>query len=292
MIERLCVIGVGLIGGSFALALKHAGQVKHVVGCGRNEANLQRAIELGVIDEYQLDPAVAVQQADVVFIATPLGAMEKVFAAIKNTVPAHAIITDAGSSKQSVIAAARAVWGELPVNFVPAHPIAGRENSGVEAAVVALFNAHRVILTPVASTNPQAVATLSALWVAVGAIVVQMDAEHHDEVLAATSHLPHVLAYALVDMLAKMDDRREIFTYAAGGFRDFTRIAASDPVMWRDICLGNQEDILVLLDQFIDDLARLRQKVAGKDATGLLQIFQRARAAKLRTLDDSRKDQQ
>lgn len=294
MIENLCVIGVGLIGGSFALALKQAGQVKHVIGCGRNEANLQRAVELGVIDEYHLDPASAVANADLVFIATPLGAMKKVFAAIKPTLPSHAIVTDAGSSKQSVINAANRVWDELPANFVPGHPIAGRENSGVDAAVVDLYHAHRVILTPAATTNAQAVQTLTTLWQAAGANVVQMDAVHHDEVLAATSHLPHVLAYSLVDMLANMEDRREIFAYAAGGFHDFTRIAASDPVMWRDICLHNHEDLVIVLDQYIADLARLRQKIANKDAVGLLNTFKRARKTKLRTLaaiDSDKKDQ-
>jgi prephenate dehydrogenase len=231
MIERLCVIGVGLIGGSLARALRAAGQVREIIGTSRNADHLRRAVELGVIDRFDTDPARAVQGADMVFVSVPLGAMGSVFAAIRHSLDKNAVVTDGGSAKSSVVADVRRALGEIPPWFVPGHPIAGTERSGVEASFAELYRGRRVILTPLPETDSKAVARVRAMWEATGAVVREMDVAHHDEVLAATSHLPHVLAFALVDSLARMSEQREIFEYAAGGFRDFTRIASSDPVM-------------------------------------------------------------
>ncbi|RFA27758.1 prephenate dehydrogenase [Alkalilimnicola ehrlichii] len=279
-IERLCLIGVGLIGGSWARALRDAGAVGEIIGCGRTEASLQRAVELGVIDRYECDPAQAVLGADMVVLGVPLGGMRGVLAAIRETLAPHAIITDVGSAKGSVVADAEAVFGRVPPRFVPGHPIAGTEKSGVEASFKELFRHRRVILTPVADTDPDAVATVRALWEVAGAEVVAMDVEHHDEVLAATSHLPHVLAYGLVDTLAHWDDNREIFQYAAGGFRDFTRIASSDPRMWRDICLANREALLTAMKRYITDLNSLLESVEQADGERLEAVFDNAKQAR------------
>lgn len=280
MIERLCVIGVGLIGGSLARALRAAGRCGEVVGAGRDPAHLQRAVELGVIDRFETDLAAAVRGADMVLVAVPLGAMEAVFRAISGQLAAGAVLTDAGSAKGSVIAAARTAFGEIPAAFVPGHPIAGTEQSGVEASFAELYQDRRVILTPLAETDPGATARVRAMWQAAGARVVEMEPVHHDEVLAATSHLPHVLAFTLVESLARLHDKKEIFEYAAGGFRDFTRIASSDPVMWRDICLANGAAIQHMIDRFIGDLQGLSQAVHQHDGQRLLDIFTAAKAAR------------
>ncbi|MGD8672093.1 MAG: prephenate dehydrogenase/arogenate dehydrogenase family protein [Thiogranum sp.] len=280
MIRRLCVIGVGLIGGSLARALRAAGQVDEIVGSSRNAAHLQRAVDLGVVDRFDTDPAGAVQGADMVFVSVPLGAMGAVFAAIKDSLDAGAVVTDAGSAKSCVVADVRRAVGEMPPWFVPGHPIAGTEQSGVEASFAQLYQGRRVILTPVQETDSAALARVRAMWEAAGAVVNEMDVAHHDEVLAATSHLPHVLAFALVESLARMSEQREIFEYAAGGFRDFTRIASSDPVMWRDICLANAEAILAMIDRFEEDIAALAAAIRDHDGDRLLAIFQDAKAAR------------
>jgi prephenate dehydrogenase len=280
VIERLCVIGVGLIGGSLARALRAAGAVREIVGTSRNAAHLQRAVDLGVIDRFDTDPARAVQGADMVFVSVPLGAMGSVFAAIGNALAANAVVTDGGSAKSSVVAAIRDAVGKIPSWFVPGHPIAGTEQSGVEASFAELYRGRRVILTPLAETDRQAVGRVRAMWEAAGAVVNEMDVVHHDEVLAATSHLPHVLAFALVESLARMSEQREIFEYAAGGFRDFTRIASSDPVMWRDICLANRDAILAMIDRFEQDIAGLAEAIRGRDGERLLAIFADAKAAR------------
>jgi prephenate dehydrogenase len=280
VIERLCVIGVGLIGGSLARALRAAGAVREIVGTSRNAAHLQRAVDLGVIDRFDTDPARAVQGADMVFVSVPLGAMGSVFAAIGNALAANAVVTDGGSAKSSVVAAIRDAVGNIPSWFVPGHPIAGTEQSGVEASFAELYRGRRVILTPLAETDRQAVGRVRAMWEAAGAVVNEMDVVHHDEVLAATSHLPHVLAFALVESLARMSEQREIFEYAAGGFRDFTRIASSDPVMWRDICLANRDAILAMIDRFEQDIAGLAEAIRGRDGDRLLAIFTDAKAAR------------
>ncbi len=280
MFRRVCIIGVGLIGGSLARAARAAGLFGEVVGCGRNEANLRRALELGVIDRYDCDPARAAAGADLVVLAVPLGNMEGVLRQVAPVLEPGVIITDVGSAKASVVAAARAALGELPAGFVPGHPIAGTEKSGVEASFPDLFSGRRVILTPVPETDAEALAKVKSLWEGVGAEVVVMDVAHHDEVLAATSHLPHVLAYTLVDTLSRMGERDEIFQYAAGGFRDFTRIASSDPVMWRDICLANHDAVVTMVERFQDDLADLAAAIRDSDGERLLKIFQNAKAAR------------
>lgn len=281
LIGRLCIIGVGLIGGSLARALREVSAVGEVVGCGRNEDNLKRAVELGVIDRYEQDPAKAVQDADVVMLAVPMGSMYPTAAAIADHLPDYCVLTDAGSSKGSVVGAVRAAFGgTAPVNFVPGHPIAGTEKSGVEASFPELYQGRRVILTPLIETDSSALELVRSMWTACGAEVVDMGVRHHDEVLAATSHLPHVLAYALVDCLARMDDRSEIFRYAAGGFRDFTRIASSHPEMWRDICVANRGPLLEMIEQFSADLARLSDAISNADSDAILTIFQRAKHAR------------
>jgi prephenate dehydrogenase len=280
VIERLCIIGVGLIGGSLARALRAAGHVGEIVGCSRSAAHLQRAVELGVIDRFDTDPAVAVQGADMVFVSVPLGAMAGVFEQIKHTLADVAVVTDGGSAKASVVADVAAVMGTVPAWFVPGHPIAGTEQSGVEASFAALYRDRRVILTPLPVTDAGAVERVRRMWQATGAVVKLMDVEHHDEVLAATSHLPHLLAFALVESLARMSEQREIFEYAAGGFRDFTRIASSDPVMWRDICLANRDAVLAMLARFNQDLDGLTAAIRDGDGERLLSVFTDAKAAR------------
>jgi prephenate dehydrogenase len=285
MIGRLAIIGVGLIGGSLARALRAAGAVGEVVGCGRSAANLERAVALGVVDRGTQDPAEAVAGADLVFVAVPLGNMGAVFAAIRDALGPGAILTDGGSVKGSVVADARAAFGRIPSGLVPGHPIAGTERSGVEASFAGLYRGRRVILTPLAETDGKAVDRVTAMWQACGAQVTIMDVAHHDEVLAATSHLPHMLAFGLVDALARMRENDEIFRYAAGGFRDFTRIASSDPVVWRDICIANREPLGTVLERFGDELKDLAQSVRRGDGTHLLEIFARAKAARDRYVD-------
>lgn len=277
MLNKLTIIGVGLIGGSLARALKHAGACKEIVGCGRDVAHLQKAVALGVIDRYEIDLCAAVQNADMVVLAAPIGVTEAVLKQIKPALSVHAVITDVGSAKASVIEAARAVFGEVPANFVPGHPIAGTEQSGVEASFAELFQNRRVVLTPLAHTSMDALKQVRAMWEQAGAEVMEMDAARHDAVLAATSHLPHLLAYTLVDTLARMETHDDIFRFAAGGFRDFTRIAASDPVMWRDICLANRDAILAVLDHFSADLGQLRSAISADDGARILEVFTRAK---------------
>jgi prephenate dehydrogenase len=285
MIRRLAVIGVGLIGGSLARALRAAGAVGEVVGCGRSAANLERAVALGVVDRATRDPADAVAGADLIFVAVPLGNMGAVFVAIREALGPGTILTDGGSVKGSVVADARAAFGRVPSGLVPGHPIAGTECSGVEASFAGLYRGRRVILTPLAETDGKAVDQVIAMWQACGAQVTIMDVAHHDEVLAATSHLPHMLAFGLVDALARMRENDEIFRYAAGGFRDFTRIASSDPVMWRDICIANREPLGTVLERFGDELKDLADAVRRGDGTHLLEIFARGKAARDRYVD-------
>jgi prephenate dehydrogenase len=284
-IRRLAVIGVGLIGGSLAKALRAAGVVEEVVGCGRSQANLEQALALGIIDRYSHDIGEAVEGADMVFLAVPLGAMREAFAAMKGRLASDAIITDGGSAKASVVADARQALGALPAGFVPGHPIAGTEKNGAAAAFAELYQHRRVILTPLPETDPAAVARVRAMWEACGAEVTEMSVAHHDEILAATSHLPHMLAFGLVDALARMKENDEIFRYAAGGFRDFTRIASSNPVMWRDICVANKDALSRMLAAFADEMADLAGTIARGDGDHLLEIFGRAKAARDRYID-------
>jgi prephenate dehydrogenase len=287
MIERLTIVGVGLIGGSLARALREAGAVGEIVGCGRGLPNLQRAVELGVVDRFDQDPASAVEGADMVFVAVPLGAMRGVFEAIKDRLRPDAIVTDGGSVKGSVVADARAAFGSVPPRLVPGHPIAGTERSGVDASFATLYRDRRVILTPLPSTDPEAVERVERMWRICGAEVSSMSVAHHDEILAATSHLPHMLAFGLVDSLARMDETEEIFRYAAGGFRDFTRIASSSPVMWRDICMANREALSAMLARFSVELTDLAQAIRLGDGPYLLEAFERAKAARDRYIEGS-----
>jgi len=280
MIKRIAIIGVGLIGGSLARALRVAGEVGEVVGCGRGRANLERALELGVIDRATEDPAVAVTGADMVFLAVPLGGMAGIFAAIKDHLAPDAVITDGGSVKGSVVEDARRVFGAVPPCLVPGHPIAGTEHSGVEASFAELYQQRRVILTPLPHTDPQAVQRVERMWRTCGAEVTHMEVAHHDEILAATSHLPHLLAFSLVDLLARMKENDEIFQYAAGGFRDFTRIASSSPIMWRDICVANRNALRVMLLRFAGELHDLADALDEPTGAQLLHIFERAKAAR------------
>ncbi|MBK1722226.1 prephenate dehydrogenase [Thiocystis violacea] len=288
MIERLAIIGVGLIGGSLARALRAAGEVGEIVGCGRSLGNLERAQALGVIDRFRQDPGEAVSGADMVFLAVPLGAMRGAMAALKGHLDPSAVITDGGSVKGSVVADAAATFGRIPPRLVPGHPIAGTECSGVEASFAELYESRRVILTPLPETDPDALGLVTRMWEACGAEVTSMSVGHHDEVLAATSHLPHMLAFGLVDALARMRENDEIFRYAAGGFRDFTRIASSNPVMWRDICIANREALSAMLARFGVEMTDLAESIRRADSEHLLEIFERAKAARDRYVDSAR----
>ncbi len=279
MIERLCIIGVGLIGGSLALALKKAGFCQTVMGIGRSANNLELALERKVIDVASHDFS-TVQGADMVVLATPVGSTEKVCREIADYLDESAVFTDVGSVKKAIVKQVASAFGELPPNFVPGHPIAGNENSGAGAAIDDLFTGRRVLLTPAESTSEDALDKVRAMWQATGALVETMSIDQHDRVLAVTSHLPHMLAFGLVDSLARQEESEEIFRYAAGGFRDFTRIASSDPVMWRDICLYNREALLGAMDNYQNDLAELRSAIEASDAAALQSIFFRAKAAR------------
>lgn len=287
MFNKLCIIGVGLIGGSIARAARQQGLCKEVIGFGREAdlANLQTAKELGVIDTYFLDIAQAVINADCIVIAAPVGAIDSILTLLKPYWHDKAIYTDVGSTKGNVLVAAAQVFGFIPENLVPAHPIAGAEQSGVTAAVDDLFVNKRVIITPDQTTKTEALSSIQLFWEGLGAQVAIMDAAHHDAILAATSHLPHIVAFALVDMLGHKDEQSEIFKYAAGGFRDFTRIASSDPTMWRDICTANKNEIIPLIQQLKAELDKIQQFLDGNDNQLLFETFTYAGKARQRFLD-------
>ncbi|HBD13524.1 MAG TPA: prephenate dehydrogenase/arogenate dehydrogenase family protein [Porticoccaceae bacterium] len=272
MIKQITIIGVGLIGGSLGLALKKAGFTGKIVGAGRREEPLQKALELGVIDEYYLSMEQAVKKAELVLLAVPMGAMRATLEAIKDHLQAHAIVTDVGSSKVSFIRDVEQVFDDL-TNVVPGHPIAGREKSGVAASLDNLFQGRRVILTPTETSSELATRLVTSVWEMTGAVVEIMTPEHHDQMLAATSHLPHILAYSIVNTLADKYQVDEIFRYGAGGFRDFTRIASGDPVMWRDICLANQGAILDILDAYQRNLCDIQKMIQNSDGEGLYKAF-------------------
>ncbi len=286
MFDQLTIIGVGLIGGSVARAARHFGLCQRIIGYGRSAdiQNLEKAKELGVIDDYSLSLEHAVKNADCVLIATPVASLLDIFAALKPYWSQQTIYTDVGSTKGSVVKAAEQVFGTVPTNFVPAHPIAGAEQSGVEAALYDLFLNRRLIITPLENTQPSAVTQVKSLWEGCGSLVSFMDVQHHDAVLAATSHLPHLLAFALVNMLGHKDEQSEIFKYAAGGFRDFTRIASSDPAMWRDICSANKSEIIPLLQQTKAQLDALQQLLEQDDSQQILNLFAYANTARQRFL--------
>lgn len=278
-VKRICIIGLGLIGGSFARALRDAGFDGHLTGVIRSPETGRRATELGLVDSIEADAAVGVADADVILLAVPMLAMRSQLETIRYAVKPTAVITDAGSVKGCFVEDARAVFGSLQ-QIVPGHPIAGREKSGVDAADGSLFRDRRVLLTPLLETSRKAVNTVRLLWEMTGATVEELTPEHHDRVLAATSHLPHVLAFALVDTLATQHEAEEIFRFAAGGFRDFTRIASSDAIMWRDVCLTNREAVCAAIDSLDEHLQRLRGAIDRADGEAIEETFRRARAAR------------
>lgn len=279
-INRILVIGLGLIGGSLAKSLKRKHFATLVAGFDLNPDEVRQGLELNVIDEGYTALDACVPIADLIVLAVPVKATQQVLEQIKPLLTPHTIITDVGSTKANVVAAAKAVFGDIPSGFIPGHPIAGSEKSGVSASDDQLFVKHKIILTPLPESDPKAVQQVARMWQATGAEVLQMAVERHDEVLAATSHLPHILAFSLVDTLAREQDSTEIFRYAAGGFRDFTRIAASDPTMWHDICIANKQELLNQIDNFTSGLAELRTAIQETDSQAMTGVFTRAKAAR------------
>lgn len=277
MINKLCIIGVGQIGGSLARALRVAKAARTIVGYGRDPAHLKRALELGAIDRAETVLADAVQDADMVVLAVPVGAMAEVLREIAPRLDARAVVTDVGSVKGAVVAEARNALGARFSVFVPGHPLAGTEKSGVEASIARLFDGKRVVLTPEPDTDPGAVQRVTDMWRATGAEVLTMTAAHHDEALAATSHLPHMLAYTLVDTLLKLNDRDTLFALTASSFRDVTRVAASDPGMWHDICLTNRVALVKMLKHYRGQLDELLAAIESGDGQYLRELFERAK---------------
>ncbi len=286
--KKLVIFGVGLIGGSVALALKKAGFVTHIVGVGRTEKSLQDALNLGVIDSLcdALDTNInaACSDADLILIAAPVAQTATILRSIKPHLQAHTVITDAGSTKNDVLATAREILGAQFSQFIGGHPIAGAEKSGVSAAKADLFLGKNVVLTPNLSpapeTNSHALRSVTDMWQKCGAKVSEMSAENHDSIFAAVSHLPHLLAFALVDDIASRPNAAELFSFAASGFRDFTRIAGSLPEMWRDISLANRTALLAEISAFENELSQLKQLLAEEDGAGLQALFERASVAR------------
>jgi prephenate dehydrogenase len=274
--NKIVVFGVGLIGGSFAMALRKAEAVGEVVGFGRTEKPLVHAQQLGIIDRIGKDAAGEVADADLVFLATPVGQMAEVMARIAPHLGAHTLITDGGSTKSNVVREAYAQLGKKAAQFVPAHPIAGGEQSGAASARGDLFQWKKVVLTPLPENSAVSVDRVRRAWEQCGAMVSTMTSEQHDEVFAVVSHLPHLLAYALVHDIAQRDNRDLLMSFAAGGFRDFTRIAASSPEMWRDICLANREALSKELQIFIAELNRMSAALSTGDGADLEKIFRTA----------------
>ncbi len=273
---RICIVGVGLMGGSLGLACKKRSIAREIIGIGRNRSRLEQARQLGAIDDFELDKKTGLRGADVVVLATPTGVIVEYLRELGNYLEPGVIITDVGSTKAEIVSAAEEVLPE-GVMFVGGHPIAGTEKSGVEAASADLYAGAKCILTPTSNTSLQAQQRVAALWSAVGSEVEIMDPQHHDKILAIVSHLPHVVAYALVSTLIKLDDQLgEVLPFTAGGFRDFTRIAASDPVMWRDICLSNRGNIVEMTELFQQALVELRDKITAEDGSGLREGFTQA----------------
>lgn len=282
-IPTLAVVGVGLIGGSFSLALKAAGHVGTVIGIGRGRANLDAALERGVVDRaYVLedDWPRRIADADLVLLAAPVAQFDSLLAALAARPPERAVITDAGSTKQNVIAAARARLGASIARFVPGHPIAGTEHTGANAAFPTLYRERNVVLTPLPETDPAALSRVAAAWKACGAVVRELDATAHDRIFAAVSHLPHLLAFGLVELLAARTDAGELFRYAASGFRDFTRIAAGSPEMWRDISIANRDALLAEVRAYRDQIERLASMLEHSDGAALEAVYERASAAR------------
>jgi len=278
--DRLVVVGVGLIGGSVAGALRRAGKVRRIVGVGRGRANIERALELQIIDEATDDLCAAVQGADIVLLAVPVQQNDRVLAKLAGSLAAHTLVTDAGSTKMDYVDAVRRLLPSHLAHVVPAHPIAGAELTGVDAANPGLFVDKNVVLTPLPENNAQAVDRIESMWKTCGARVSRMSPVHHDRVFSAVSHLPHMLAYTLVHMIATRPDAQELFGFAAGGFRDFTRIASSSPEMWRDIASSNREALLVDIAAYQQQLAQLAELIRNADAEQIGKLFESARNAR------------
>jgi prephenate dehydrogenase len=280
MLGKVVIVGVGLIGGSFALALKKAGAAQSIVGMGRSPEALARALELGIIDAATDSPQQAMRGADLVLVAAPVAQTGTILASLLPWLEQGTVVTDAGSTKSDVVAAARAALGERVCQFVPGHPIAGRESNGPDAALAELYRGKKAVLTPLPENAPDAVERVAAAWRACGAIIHQLTPQEHDKVFAAVSHLPHLLAYALVDDIAAKPHAGLLFQYAASGFRDFTRIAGSSPEMWRDISLANRDALLGELDAYLAQLTSLRAKLAAGDGAGLEGVYANAQRAR------------
>ncbi len=284
MFDKVVIIGVGLIGGSFARALRQAGAVRHLVGVGRSPAAMARALELGIVDEVATIES-AMQGADLVLVAAPVAQTGPVLASLLPFLEQGTIVTDAGSTKTDVAASARAALGGRVGQFVPGHPIAGRETNGPDAAIVDLYRGKKTVLTPLAENAAADVARVAAAWTACGAIIHQLSPEEHDKVFASVSHLPHLLAYALVNDIAGKPHAGLLFQYAASGFRDFTRIAGSSPEMWRDITLANQPALLGELDAYLAQLTALRGMLAAADGAGIEAVYTNAQQARRRWIE-------
>lgn len=284
MFDKVVIIGVGLIGGSFARAMRAAGAVKTIVGVGRSPQAMARALELGIIDQVApIDSAM--RGADLVLIAAPVAQTGPILASLLAYLEPHTIVTDAGSTKADVAASARAALRGRVGQFVPGHPIAGRETNGPDAAIVDLYHGKKTVLTPLAENAPEVVARVAQAWIACGAIIHQLTPEEHDKVFASVSHLPHLLAYALVDDIANKPHAALLFQYAASGFRDFTRIAGSSPEMWRDISLANQSALLGELDAYLAQLTALRGMLAAGDGRAIEGVYANAQQARRRWIE-------
>lgn len=280
MINKLVIVGVGLIGGSLALALRQAGAVKEVVGVGRSRENLETARQRGIIDRIETDLATAIKDADVVVLAVPVASMLPTIKELAPHLSSDTIVTDVGSTKRDVIGYAQQHLPDHVSRFIPGHPIAGAEKSGAAAAFPDLFQGRNVVVTPLPENDAEAVSKISNMWTTCGAIVNTMPALRHDEIFAAVSHLPHLLSFALVEDIAFRANAKELFSYAAGGFRDFTRIAGSHPEMWRDICLANRDVLIREVDTYQSQLDRLRGMLEQGDGKSLEEIFGHARTAR------------
>jgi prephenate dehydrogenase len=294
MLDKVVIVGVGLIGGSFALGLKAAGAARHVVGLERSAQALARARELGIVDALVSTPQEAMRGADLVLVAAPVAQTAGILAALLPFLEPHTVVTDAGSTKSDVVAAARAVLGERIAQFVPGHPIAGRESNGPDAAIADLYRGKKTVLAPLPENPPAAVERVAAAWRACGAVIHRLTPQEHDRVFAAVSHLPHLLAYALVDDIANKPHADLLFQYAASGFRDFTRIAGSSPEMWRDISLANRAALLGELDAYLAQLGTLRALLAAADGPALEATYanaQRARRAWIEAIETAEQPQ-
>lgn len=275
--RKVVIFGAGLIGGSFSLALRKAGAVGEVIGFGRSSATLEEARQLGILDRIGSDVAQEVCDADIVLLATPVAQMADIFVRIAPYLGADTLVTDGGSTKSDVVAAARANLGNRISQFIPAHPIAGAEKSGASAAQNDLYQGKKVVLTPLPENSKDAVARIRKAWQSCGGVVSELTPQQHDEVFAAVSHLPHLLSFALVHDLAQRDNRDQLLSFAASGFRDFTRIAASSPEMWRDISLANRAALLKEVKRYADELYIVYQALENNDAAKLEEIFSEAR---------------